>query len=168
MPGLIVDGFVFLFDLVIDAIKAIAGGIWDLFKGALNLIGDGISWIVDFFKGLWDGFVNVMKMLFVPESSFIDKKTTKIRNDFNAKMNIDQFTNAIESLKGAKARSIPQSRASVMVFGAPVGGDVLSPITENLDFIHMAIRAFMFIILLRFDINKVHKLIRGTDLYEGE
>lgn len=113
-----------------------------------------------------DGFKALFNLLFVPSSDYFDKKTSTLKGTVAGKINTDQLENALESLKGAKVRTLPTPRASVLGMNINLQ-NFWDTINEHLDIIHMFIRAVMYALLLKYNIDKVYMLIRGSSMDSG-
>lgn len=170
IPGKIADALVWLFDKVVSAVGAVASAIWDFFRDPLGSIGNFLKSIFDFLGGLVsaivDGFKALFNLLFVPSSDYFDKKTSTLKGTVAGKINTAELENALNTLKGTKARSLPAPRASVLGMNINLQG-FWDTINDHLDLIHMFIRAIMYALLLKYNIDKVYMLIRGSSMDSG-
>ena len=145
--------------------SGIGNFIWDLFKGAIEGIVGGVKqlveWVGDFF-----GFLGkLLHDLFVPEDDFISNKTKGLQKTMNSKIDTKQFSDTFSSLQNVKSRSMPTPRASIL--GVNINFDLIGMISEHLPLIHMFVRVVVFAMLIRYNINNVYKLIRGSDINSG-
>lgn len=161
----VIDFVGWIIDFLGGLISGIGNFIWSLFKGAINLIVGGISTIVDWVGSFFQFLGNLLKDLFVPSDDFISNEVNSMRNNLDSKVNVSELEKSMEIIKGAQSRAIVQPKASIM--GVNIDFDFMSAINEHLGTIHFFIRAVVFVILLRFNINNVYKLIRGSDLNGG-
>lgn len=163
----LIDFISWIIEFLGSLVSAIGKFIWSLFEGAINLIVGGIStlvdWVGSFFKFLGD----LLHDLFVPSEDFFDKEVGKLNTNLNSKINVSELENSLNVIKGAQSRAIIQPRA-VSFFGVNLEIDFMQGIEEHLSTIHFFIRAIVFVLLLRYNINNVYKLIRGSDLAGGD
>lgn len=147
-------------------ISGIGDFIWSLFESAINGLLNGVKTIVGWVGSFFEFLGNLLKDLFVPAENFFDDEVGKLNDNLNSKIDVSEFESSFNSLKNVKARSIPVPRSS-NVMGVNIQFDWISGINEHIGTIHMFIRAFVYLILLRFNVNNVYKLIRGSNLYGG-
>lgn len=165
MPGKIADALKWLFDLVVDSVKNIASGIWNFFKDPIGSIVSAFDFVIDFLGGLIEGFMNMLKSLFIPDDGFIDKQFAKTKEILDHKINLSQYESALDSIAGANATEIPQSRGSLMFLGVDfsvLSNDFLKFLPTIRPYSDPILRGIMFITLLFYNINNVYKLIRGS------
>lgn len=107
-----------------------------------------------------------MSFLFIPDDGYMKDQTNGIRGSLDEKINTKDLQNAMNSLKGANVRSLSMPRASFMGIDLNLQA-FWDTINENIDFIHLFIRAIMYALLIRYNINNVYRLIRGSDMESG-
>ncbi|MEG2908937.1 MAG: hypothetical protein RR945_06960 [Erysipelotrichaceae bacterium] len=157
-----------------DFILGIPQAIWNFFKASfdiinnfLNFIWKGIESLVNFFMNFFKTLGDFITNLFVPKADYFDKKFQGFQNILNSKINLNDYKNSINSLKNATSTSTLINPQNLSIFGTSLNIDVFKYVNQNISFIHLFIRALMFLILLRYNINNVYKLIRGGDMSKG-
>ncbi|MEG2270610.1 MAG: hypothetical protein RSC27_04770, partial [Bacilli bacterium] len=168
----IVDGIVFVLNVLIDAVKSVAGMIWSLFKGSIDFIVSSFLFVVDFLggliKGIIDAFLDLFKLIFMPEDGFLDKQFGAMQKSIDSKININEYTGAFDSVKNATATRVGTPRSSVSWLGVPINIDFMQFVDAYKGEIAWVFRGIMFITLLIYNINNVYKLIRGgASMEEG-
>lgn len=155
----VVNFFVNIAKALADVVVGIVNGLWDVIKFLLSGILSALSTLVG-----WIG--DLLKSLFVPSDKYFDSKINSMQNTLNTKVDTASLENALNAMKGVGAREyLPQTRASL--FGLDINIDILSFAKENLGMIHMFVRAIFYAILIKYNINSIYKLIRGSDMESG-
>lgn len=168
LAGNIVNGVKDFFMWIVDAVVKVASGIWDFFKDPIGSIVSLFNWVKDFLGGLLDGFLDLFKSIFMPKDGFFDRKFTSMQKTMDSKINISEYSSALDNVQNAQGIRIGGARSSgASWLGVPINIDFMRYVDEYKPTINMIFRGVMFITLLLYNINNVYKLVRGGDIDEG-
>lgn len=143
-------------------IKAIMQAVETIVQGIDSIV----SFFADFFKNLFDKLLDFVKNIFVPSDSYWDSQIGNLQKSLESKLGTKGYEQLMDTLDNPISNGAPN--VSMTVLGVTVDILDLSIITDNIKYIHMFIYAIFGIILLRYNINNVHKIISGgQDLYKG-
>lgn len=128
-------------------------------------ISKGIDSIVKFFADLWDNLLDFIKRIFVPSDSYWDDKVGGLQSKLEDKLGTGGYKQIMDSLNNATSGTPPNLKMTV--FGVTFVIFDIAFLHNNLGYVHAFIYAIFAVLLLRYHINNVHKIISGNDLYSG-
>lgn len=124
-----------------------------------------MSFFADFFKNLFDGLVDFFKSIFVPSDKYFDDKLGGLQKGLESKLGTDGYKQIMDSLSNASSGTPPSVKMTIL--GVTFSVFDIAFLTKNLSYIHAFVYAIFAVLLLRYHINNVHKIISGNDLYNG-
>lgn len=103
-----------------------------------------------------------MTYLFVPPDDYWDSVYADIKNTMDGKVNVLQFEQQLAELRAIQGGQFTDIKVNIMGIEAVIIS--AEPINTVIDTIRGWIRGVMFVLLLLYNYNQVHRLIRGNDL----
>lgn len=171
LPSKIADALKWLFDLIVDAIKAVAGAVWNFFKDPVGNILDFLGSIFDVIKSLGqfiiDGIMTVLKFLFIPDDKFFENKLNHLNDLLNQKIKTESYVELLENLQYAGRMRASLPPLTINIFGQNVTIVDFSLYAKYQETIYGWVRGFVFVFLVLYNFNNVYKLIRNGSMAGG-
>lgn len=167
---MIIDGLSGLLNLVVDAVNAVAGAVWDFLKDPVGSIVDGITSLLDFLGGLVSDLIDALgtlfKTLFVPSDDYFDKQFDRLSKTLGTRIKTQDYEDLLNSLQRAsRASSLPDFTANIMGHHLTIVD--MSWYSKYQSTIYSWVRGVMFFLLLFYNINMIYKVIRKDTLQNG-
>lgn len=134
------------------------GPIIDLIKAILALLKWIVGWLRDFLLNLLKMFLNAMLSLFVPRVGFLEIIYNKLRLGFG---DVQPYVKALEPLlKSSSNREFED--LFVNMYGARIKILDGQFVRQNINFYHKLVRAFMFPLIIIFNLRKLQGVLNGS------
>lgn len=145
-------------DILLAPIKAIGSVVEALLQG--------LNFLVDFVKGLFDWIVDLLKHVFVPSDDFWSDKTGMLQHTLETKFGQEGYKQIFTSLQNVDSADL--SNLTFTFMGFTFVAIDLSYVNQNIKLIHMVLYAIFGVLLIRYNLNNFYKAVRGEDLYKGD
>lgn len=127
--------------------------------------GSLLSAIIELPAKLLELLGDLLKSLFIPSDSFWDNTFKDFESIISSKIGTDGYASIMSSLQSATSGQIPNF--SINLNGQSMTIIDMGFISNNLGILHTIIRAIVFALLIRYNINNVYKVIRKDNLSAG-
>lgn len=126
---------------------------------------EGVGYIVDFFKGLLDWVLDLLKKVFVPSDDYWSEKTGMLQHTLESKFGKEGYEQVFNTLQNADSSELDNITIDYM--GNTITVVDFSYLRSNISAIHTVIYAIFGVLLVRYNLNNFYKAVRGEDLYKG-
>lgn len=171
LPGLIFDAFEFMIQKLLDAVVAVAGAVWAFFKNPIGSIIDAFDSLLDFLMGLVkalvDAFGELLKLLFVPDDGYFDKKINALNKTLQSRIKTQDYEDLLHSLQLAGRARAGLPNLTVTLWGQTVTVVDFGFYAKYQSTIYGWVRGVMFVLLLFYNVNNIYKLVRRDTLQNG-
>ena len=168
IPGLIVDGIKGLIDLLISAVAAVAGAVWDFFCDPIGSIVDGITGVLSFLGGLVSSLISalgaLLKALFIPSDSYFEHKLDSLNKVLQSRIKVQDYQDLLDSLQMASRARAGLPNLTATIWGHRVTIVDFSFYAKYQGTIYGWVRGVIFVLLIFYNINNVYKMIRADTL----
>lgn len=171
LPGLIYDAFEYIIQHLIDAVVAVAGAVWSFFKNPIGSIVDAFESLLDFLAGfvkaLVDAIGELLKVLFVPDDGYFDKKINALNKTLQSRIKTQDYEELLHSLQLAGRARAGLPNLTVTLWGQTVTVVDFGFYAKYQSTIYGWVRGVMFVLLLFYNVNNIYKLVRRDTLQNG-